>query len=226
MQLRGSCSKTTGRRTVAASKKVIQAGTSPDKEESETCDVCSSPIVSGKEDALLCKGSCQKWFHRYCAGVSESCFHSLSASSTPFVCWVCSQELHHTVVSQLQAEISVLRVELRKLRSDKEASQWSKIVMCSRPTHSRNAAQTSQSRPLQREPGPSPSRNDNNSTQSTARPHRPRSNSKNQQKAPSRSSIKVKIEGKRKIWGTWPTTSVGAVKNAIKSITKIEEVAV
>ena len=37
---------------------------------------------------------------------------------------------------------------------------------------------------------------------------------------------KVKVEGKRKIWGTWPTTSISAVKNAIKSITKIDEVAV
>ena len=157
------------------SKKVIQASTSPDEEENETCNVCCSPIVSGKEDALLCEGSCQKWFHRYCAGVSESCFRSLSTSSTPFVCWVCSQELHRTVVSQLQAEITALCVELRELRSDKEASQWSKVVVRSRPTHSRNVAQTSQSRPLQREPGPSPSSNDNNSTQPNARPHRPRS---------------------------------------------------
>ena len=74
MPSRGLRSKTTGRRTVAASKKVIQASTSPDEEENETCDVCCSPTVSGKEDALLCEGSCQKWFHRYCAGSVRELF--------------------------------------------------------------------------------------------------------------------------------------------------------
>ena len=44
--------------------------------------------------------------------------------------------------------------------------------------------------------------------------------------ASSSSSAKIEIEGKRKIWGTWPTTSVGAVKNAIKGITKQDEISV
>ena len=34
------------------------------------------------------------------------------------------------------------------------------------------------------------------------------------------------MEGKRKIWGTWPTTSVAAVKNTIKGITNIDELTV
>ena len=56
---------------------------------------------------------------------------SLSNISSPFVCWLCSQELHHTIVSQLQAEIAALREEVVELHCDiKKADrpQRSKVV--------------------------------------------------------------------------------------------------
>ena len=71
------------------------------------------------------------WFHRYCAGISLTCFRSLSNSSTLFVCWLRSQELYRTIVSQLQAEITALREEMVELRKDArkiDRPQWSKAV--------------------------------------------------------------------------------------------------
>lgn len=182
-------------------------------EESEICDVCCSAIIDDKEDALLCEGSCQKWFHRYCAGVSSTCFRLLSNSSTPFVCWLCSQELHRTIVSQLQAEIAALRVEVVELRSDIKKTnrpQWSKVVAQNAGPMRRKTDKEEHSR--------------SSSTQPTqSRSVRPASSGPRQRIARRReNSEKVKLEGKRKIWGTRHSTSAVAVSNAIKRITDVE----
>ena len=34
------------------------------------CCVCCKAVEGGKDEALLCEGQCQKWLHRYCAGVT------------------------------------------------------------------------------------------------------------------------------------------------------------
>ena len=81
------------------------------------CDLCAAAIIDGKEDALQCEGTCQKWFHRYCAGISLSHFQELASSAKPFVCLSCSQNVHQAVVCQLQAEISALKAEVRELRA-------------------------------------------------------------------------------------------------------------
>lgn len=145
---------------VASSKVSHQASTNPDKEGTETCDMCCSPIMSGKEDVLLCKGSC----HMEIATVQELFLFFVHKFYS--ICLM-SQELHHVVVSQLQAKITVLCEELLELHSDKEANQWSKVVIRSRPAHSRNAVQISQSMTLQKEKEPSPPSNDNNLTQAS-----------------------------------------------------------
>ena len=36
------------------------------------CDLCLANIVEGKDEALQCEAACQQWFHRYCAGVSQT----------------------------------------------------------------------------------------------------------------------------------------------------------
>ena len=108
---------------------------------SHRSDICCSSIVDDKKDALLCEGTCKKWFHRYCAGVSLTCFRSLSNSSTPFVCWLCSQELHCTIVSQLQATLREGVVELRSDIRKTDHPQWSKVVAQSAgPTRARKMA--------------------------------------------------------------------------------------
>ena len=81
------------------------------------CDLCASAIVDGKDEALQCEGTCQKWFHRYCVGVSLSHFTRLANCAQPFVCASCSQEVQQAVVCQLQAEIAALKAEVRELRA-------------------------------------------------------------------------------------------------------------
>lgn len=164
----------------------------------------------------MCEGSCQKWFHRYCAGVSASCYRALSSSSSPFICWVCSQELHRTVVGQLQAEIAALREEVLELRNNSDRNQsWTKVV--SKRTQAAMG-------PLMKK---SPSRERN----PPARPSRPspasRSESqRNDGKRARQSRHQVQVEGKRKIWGTWPTTTVAAVRNSIKAVTNVENLTI
>ena len=55
-------------------------------QRSVKCAVCKQNIVEGKDQALFCKGNCQQWFHRYCAGVSAVHFETLSSSPQPFHC--------------------------------------------------------------------------------------------------------------------------------------------
>ena len=69
-----------------------------------------------EQDALQCEGqcegiTCQMWYHRYCAGVPLSHFKDLANSEKPFVCLLCSQDVHKAVVSQLQSEIAALKAE-------------------------------------------------------------------------------------------------------------------
>ena len=78
-------------------------------------DVCDAAIVEGKEDALQCEDACQMWYHHYYAGVSRSHFRRLASTSNPFVCLSCSQDVHQTVVCQLQLEITALKNEVRAL---------------------------------------------------------------------------------------------------------------
>ena len=180
------------------------------QEKCETCDVCCSGIVDEKEDAVLCEGSCQKWFHRYCAGISLTCFRSLSNSSTPFVCWLCSQELHRTIVSQVQAEITALREEVVELRKDTrkiDRLQWSKVV-------AQNAGRNRTSE-LDREAHSS-------STEPMQPGHRPANSGRRQRTRQRENNAKVKLDGKRKIWGTRHSTSAVAVSNTIKSLTDVE----
>ena len=69
------------------------------------CGVCQSPIVDGKDEALLCEGECGYWLHRGCASVSPNLYKELSTSPDPFTCLSCSY-------IQLKREIQLLRTEL------------------------------------------------------------------------------------------------------------------
>ncbi len=50
-----------------------------------TCPICTQPILEASEhenghDALLCEGSCGRWHHRWCAGVSNVRYTALAES--------------------------------------------------------------------------------------------------------------------------------------------------
>ena len=128
-------------------------------------------------------------------------------------------ELHRTVVAQLQAEVSALREEVLELRNGVEASvkagpQWSQVVTRNaKPTRTRKVTSSTERRnstQLSRTKPPHAAQVlDDAGLQTRTRRHR-------------KSAEKVKVEGKRKIWGTLRATTTVVVKNAIKSMTDLE----
>ena len=45
------------------------------------CAVCDQNVVDGKDQALFCEENCQRWFRRYCAGVTVNHLATLSSTS-------------------------------------------------------------------------------------------------------------------------------------------------
>ena len=194
------------------------------------CDLCLAAIVDGAEDALQCEGTCQLWFHRYCAGVSQTTFKSLASSEKPFSCLPCSQERHQTTVNKLQSEVVALREQVAELRAaldsvrdpgnssaiaslmeevqllrDKEtknAETWSKVVRKGKGKGKGNGSRKGSRAPS--EPMECPKAHDSVPTTSHA-PH------------PTRK--RVPVENCRKVWGTLRSTSTTVVINALKQTT-------
>ena len=100
----------------------VGAGASNSKKASEkekqqkVCDLCTGSFKAS-EEVLQCEGNCRLHMHRYCAGLAKTQYEELVASSTPFVCLVCTQRLHKAEVLALQNELASLKSELVELRS-------------------------------------------------------------------------------------------------------------
>ena len=61
---------------------------------SSVCCVCDCVIVEdteekGAEDAIFFEGSCNRWLHCKCAGLSSSTFQHLSDLNKSFLCVYC-----------------------------------------------------------------------------------------------------------------------------------------
>ena len=76
----------------------------------------SSDLRNG-QDALFCEGSCQKWYHRWCAGVCMEDLNILSNSSEPFFCTACTVRKQNDTIKLLRSDIEVLRNEVVELRA-------------------------------------------------------------------------------------------------------------
>ena len=76
-----------------------------------TCDLCCGSLELGQEQ-LVCEGGCGCKVHHYCAGVTTKHYAELTNSSTPFVCFLCSQKLFKTMINQLQLQVDMLKSEL------------------------------------------------------------------------------------------------------------------
>ena len=81
------------------------------------CAVCDQNIVDGKDQALFCEGNCQRWFHRYCAGVAVNHFETLSSTSQPFHCAGCFQQLCNAEMMMLRESVCSLKEEVTELRN-------------------------------------------------------------------------------------------------------------
>ena len=83
---------------------------------SNICDLCTGPFKPS-EEVLQCDGSCQLLMHRYCAGISRHHYQELTDSSVPFMCLLCSRQLHKAEIQVLQSELASLKAELAELRA-------------------------------------------------------------------------------------------------------------
>ena len=86
----------------------------PSTSQDEICSLCCRAIVEGKDEALFCEGeqSCNRWMHRYCAGVSVehyyTVYESLDQSPLPFNCSLCVQRKQAAQIDELKSTIAVL----------------------------------------------------------------------------------------------------------------------
>ena len=89
----------------------------PANKKAEECAVCCQKVTEGEGEALFCEGKCQKWLHRYCAGVSVAQFQDLSTASAPFLCVMCYQQSHGVALEELRATVTALTAEVKELRA-------------------------------------------------------------------------------------------------------------
>lgn len=192
------------------------------KNKNETCVLCCKPIIEGKDEALMCEGeTCgNKWMHRYCAGVSTAHYKLLETSPSPYYCCLCTQLKQAAIIEEMRGTIASLTAEVIELRATIESRKATRESMQTTNSNVEDSSRTNGRSwsEVVRRGNRSKARNSKRSPRAMA--------NGNHQASSSSSSAKIKIEGKRKIWGTWPTTSVSAVKNAIKGITKLDEVSV
>ena len=79
--------------------------------------MCCKAVKDGKDEALLCEGQCQKWLHRYCAGVTVDQYEQLSSNEEPFLCFTCCRAQHQQQIIELRGEMEALKSELSQLKA-------------------------------------------------------------------------------------------------------------
>ena len=83
----------------------------------EIHSLCCEAIIDEKDEALLCEGeqSCNRWMHRYCAGVSVEYYKSLDQSQLSFNCSLCVQRKQAALIDELKSTIAALTAEFSEL---------------------------------------------------------------------------------------------------------------
>lgn len=66
---------------------------------------------------FFCEGTCQKWLHRTCAGLTDPAFDLVRESDDDFLCFQCSVAAHAKEIKELRALITSLSKELSTLTS-------------------------------------------------------------------------------------------------------------
>ena len=222
-----------------------QAGKAGTASEQDTiCDGCCTLIEDNEHDAIQCEGSCQKWYHRLCAGVSKFHYDKLADSPSPFVCWLCSDSLQKAVIHELQQELAALKREfMAKLDENhsaiatlKEDNAALKVAL------DQNISQQQSPHDI---PNPAGSGNEWSRVKSCRR-RKPQQGSRpiltasavqsspkpeDEENAitedlthqPTIRRNRTQVSGARKIWGTHSSATTRAVSRAIASLTKVSD---
>ena len=125
----------------------------------EICDICLKEITECTEEttgdqALLCKGRCHRWMHRWCAAAPEAQYKLLSASDDPFLCPACSHDSQKCEINLLKGMIEALRTEVVRLEEHVRSCMTQKKN--SNPIHSdmvKETVDTDQADSVPNEPG-------------------------------------------------------------------------
>jgi hypothetical protein len=103
-------------------KKGSSMNGSASKPEQPECGLCCDAIVEDRDEALFCEGSCNKWMHRYCAGVSVSHYEALQDSPLPFLCSLCAQSKYSETIEEMKAAIAALERSASATPTDKSST--------------------------------------------------------------------------------------------------------
>ena len=90
----------------------------------ETCPIFVERIEEATDrnegqEALFCEGKCQKWLHRWCAGVHKDSYAALSSSHAPLLYPSCCFAEHRQLITSLIGTVESLKEEIRLLKQSK-----------------------------------------------------------------------------------------------------------
>ena len=141
------------------------------------CAVFRLQIVDGKDEAILCEGSCKQWYHRGCASLPPERYKDLSASDEPFLCLICTCLDLKKEVSSLSSAVTSLREELRDARKVRESvTTLEKEVSALKESLKEASRQIEEAKKPQRQPRSYANATNGASYAATSRPHDPRRN--------------------------------------------------
>ena len=196
----------------------------PANKKAEECAVCCQKVTKGEDEALFCEGKCQKWFHRYCAGVSVAHFQDLSTASAPFLCVMCYQESHGVVLEELRATVTALTDEVKELRAALQRVEVrGSDVLPSPPTKNNEPWHTATRRKKRSKKGNNAGKSEAGATAHGTKQHTQSTNVQRtvNQQASVNPSKKELVPGARRIWGTMRTCTVPTVVNSITRLTDV-----
>ena len=109
-----------------------------EEEDTHVCPICAEPIVDEDEDgcaqdALFCEGVCQRWLHRWCAGVTSERYVVLSSIEDPFHCPSCTVAGQQAAITAQQADIACLRECVNALTDEVRALKATVAAMQTQP---------------------------------------------------------------------------------------------
>ena len=191
-----------------------------------TCDLCCKPIVEDRDEGLLCEGTCNRWLHRYCAGVTETQYEALQDSPLPFLCFMCSQSKQAAVIKVMQEKIDSLTAEVIELRSNVADLHAELQLVTSSNTDGEPTKSSAGSNNTWTEVVRRGRRRTTPTTTSVPRPKHPEtrsepSNAPKRQRRQGPGPRRVAVPGARRIWGTLKSTTTRAVEKVITTLTKV-----
>ena len=189
---------------------------------------------------FFCEGVCQRWLHRWCAGVTSERYVVLSSVEDPFLCPSC------TVAGQ-QADIACLRECVNALTDEVRALKATVAVMQTQPLSNSASPPTGQTKgwaTVVSKGNGYGSKGKGKGVKSNSNPHSPSFHQSSQgQRTDSRGGSKpdqisgpqgqtkklnipqserVRVSGAQRFWGTLKTTSINAVRSALTKLTTVE----